>query len=177
METLVYIATSLEGYISRPEGELDWLMDDDFVDEGEDYGFAQLFKSVSCLAIDEQTFETVLHSPEWPFADKRLVVMSQHLEALPEGLPETVELFDGTPAELIKQLKRDGEKRLLLDGGSLIREFTTAALVDRFILTRIPVLIGSGVPLFGALQRDLKLKHIRTQSYPSGLVQSEYIKR
>ena len=177
METIVYIATTLEGYITRPEGELDWLIDPDFVDEGEDYGFTKLLDSVSCVVMGRHTFESLMNAHEWPCGNKRLVVMTQSMSELPEHTPETVELFAGEPAELVNKLALEGESKVFLDGGQLIRSFNAKGLVDRLILTRVPVLIGSGVPLFGALKTDIKWKHIRTQSYKSGLVQSEYIKK
>jgi dihydrofolate reductase len=81
----------------------------------------------------------------------------------------------GAPAEIISRLAASGASHLYVDGGITIQEFLRAGLIQRLIITRVPVLIGDGVPLFGALPGDIRLRHIATRHYPSGLVQSEYL--
>lgn len=176
METVVYIATSLDGFVAREDGALDWLMDPDYAIEGEDYGFNQVFESVSCLVMDQVTFENICQFEEWPCGDKRLIVMSKALTDLPEGLPDTVELYSGKPAALLNKLRKEGEKQVYLDGAALIHTFLKEGLVNRLILNRIPVLIGSGETLFGELKQDQKFIHKHTKAYASGLVQSEFLK-
>jgi dihydrofolate reductase len=80
----------------------------------------------------------------------------------------------GPPVEIVSQLAASGAQHLYIDGGITIQEFLRAGLIQRLIITRVPVLIGDGVPLFGALPRDIRLRHVATRHYPSGLVQSEY---
>ena len=80
----------------------------------------------------------------------------------------------GTPAEIVAKLAARGARHLYVDGGITIQRFLAAGLIQRLIITRLPVLIGSGIPLFGALPRDIALEHVATHQYRSGLVQSEY---
>jgi dihydrofolate reductase len=80
----------------------------------------------------------------------------------------------GAPAEIISRLAASGTKHIYLDGGITIQEFLRAGLVQSLTVTRVPVLIGEGIPLFGSLPHDVQLRHIATQQYAGGLVKSEY---
>lgn len=175
MKISVYIAVSLDGFIAREDGELDWLMDKDYVEEGQDYGFAEFFGQVSCLVMGRSTFEKVVSFLEWPYGDKRVVVMSRSLTALPDNMPSSVELFSGSPQALTEKLKLEGEANLYIDGGKLIQSFLQLGLIDVMTLTHIPVSIGRGIPLFGPVQDDIRFEHVRTESFATGLVQSEYL--
>lgn len=178
MKKSIYIATSLDGFIARKNGELDWLMDEAYAEEGNDYGFAAFLESVSCLVMGRNTFEMVMSFDQWAYGDTRIVVMSRSLDLLPEGAPESVGLFSGSPVELVEKLESEDERHLYVDGGQLIQSFLREGLIDSMILTRMPVLIGSGIPLFGELASDQKFQHVQTRSFKTGLVQSEYqIKR
>jgi dihydrofolate reductase len=166
----VFIGTSVDGFIARLNGDLDFLP----ADGGEPHGYAEFMASVDALVIGRKTFETVLAFPAWPYGDKRVVVLSNRpldLSAVREGI---VEQMAGPPAEIVAKLAASGAQHLYIDGGITIQGFLRAGLVQRLIITRVPVLIGEGIPLFGALPRDLRLRHIATQHYPSGLVKSEY---
>ena len=85
-----------------------------------------------------------------------------------------LEQMAGSPADIVSKLAKSGANHVYVDGGITIQRFLRAGLVHRLIITRVPVLIGEGIPLFGALPRDLRLRHVATQHYPSGLVKSEY---
>jgi dihydrofolate reductase len=166
----VFIGTSVDGFIARLNGDLDFLP----ADGGEPHGYAEFMASVDALVIGRKTFETVLAFPAWPYGDKRVVVLSNRpldLSAVREGI---VEQMAGPPAEIVAKLAASGAQHLYIDGGITIQGFLRAGLVQRLIITRVPVLIGEGIPLFGALPRDLRLRHIATKHYPSGLVKSEY---
>jgi dihydrofolate reductase len=170
MMVSVFIGTSVDGFIARPNGNFDFLP----VDGGEPHGYNEFIATVDALVIGRKTFETVLAFPAWPYGDKRVVVLgSQPLDfsAVRGG---RVEQMSGTPAEIIAKLEASGVRHVYLDGGITIQRFLRAGLVNRLIITRVPVLIGEGIPLFGSLPRDVQLKHVATQHYPSGLVKSEY---
>jgi dihydrofolate reductase len=130
--------------------------------------------SVDALVIGRKTFETVLTFPAWPYGNKRVVVLSSQPIDLSAVRDAVVEQMAGPPAEIISKLAASGAHHLYVDGGITIQRFLRAGLIDRFIITRVPVLIGDGIPLFGALPRDVSLRHVTTQHYPSGLVKSEY---
>ncbi len=169
MKVSVFIGTSLDGFIARPNGELDFLPVD-----CEPHGYEEFFASVDALVIGRKTFETVLAFPEWPYGDKRVVVLSSRALDLSKVKSGTVEQMSGDPAEIVAKLCERGIQHVYLDGGVTIQGFLRAGLVDRLIITRVPVLIGQGIPIFGTLLRDMKLQHLATRHYPSGLVQSEY---
>jgi dihydrofolate reductase len=169
MMVSVFIGTSIDGFIARPDGALDFLP----VDGGEPHGYPEFIASVDALVIGRNTYETVLAFPEWPYGDKRVVVLSSHPLDL-SGARGSVEQMSGSPAEIVSKLAATGATHLYVDGGITIQKFLRAGMVQRLIITRVPVLIGQGIPLFGALPGDVRLRHIATQQYASGLVKSEY---
>ena len=109
----------------------------------------------------------------WPYGAKRVVVLSGRPLQLPSAIGSNVEQMAGSPAEIMAGLAERGATKLYVDGGITIQRFLRAGLVDRLIITRVPVLIGEGIPLFSALPHDVRLRHVATRSFPSGLVQSE----
>jgi len=170
MMASVFIATSLDGFIARPDGALDWLPQDG----GEPHGYDEFIASVDTIVIGRKTFETVLGFPAWPYGEKRVVVLSSRpldLSVVKDGV---VEQMSGPPPEIVSRLAASGAKHAYIDGGVTIHGFLRAGLIQRLIVTRVPVLLGGGIPLFGSLPRDVRLRHVATRAYRSGLVQSEY---
>jgi dihydrofolate reductase len=170
MKVSVFVGTSVDGFIARPNGTLDFLPPGG----GEPHGYNEFIATVDALVIGRNTFETVLAFPTWPYGDKRVVVLSSRPLDFSEVRGGVVEQMSGTPAEIVAKLAASGASHLYVDGGITIQRFLRAGLVDRITITHVPVLIGEGIPLFGALPADIQLLHLRTQHYPSGLVQSEY---
>src|SRR5437588_3834029 len=169
MTASVFIGTSVDGFIARTNGDLDFLPPGG----GEPHGYDEFIASVDAIVIGRKTFETVLSLEPWPYGRKRVVVLSHgdlDLSAARGG----VEQMAGTPAEIVEKLAATGARHLYVDGGITIQGFLRAGLVARLIITRVPVLIGDGIPLFGSLPRDIRLRHVATRHFPSGLVQSEY---
>jgi dihydrofolate reductase len=170
MTVSVFIGTSLDGFIARANDDLDFLPPGG----GEPHGYDEFMASVDALVIGRKTFEKVLTFDAWPYGDKRVVVLSSRpvdLSAVEGGV---VEQMSGSPAEIVAQLAATGANHLYVDGGITIQRFLSAGQIQRLIITRVPVLIGDGIPLFGALPHDVRLRHVETRQYPSGLVQSEY---
>jgi len=170
MPVSVFVGASVDGFIARPNGELDWLP----ADGGEPHGYDEFMESVDALVIGRKTFETVLAFDAWPYGQKRVVVLSSRPIDFSAVRDAVVERMDATPEEIVTRLAARGFHHLYVDGGITIQGFLRAGLVDRLIVTRVPVLIGEGIPLFGSLPRDIRLVHVATRHYPSGLVQSEY---
>ena len=169
MKASVFIATSLDGFIARANGELDWLP----AGGGEEHGYDAFIATVDALVIGRKTYETVLSFDTWPYGGKPVYVLSTSaLAPAPPGA--AVEHLSGAPAEIVAQLAARGVGHVYVDGGITIQGFLEAGLIQRLIITRIPVLLGGGIPLFGALTRDIVLRHVGTRQYASGLVQSEY---
>jgi dihydrofolate reductase len=170
MMVSVFVGTSVDGFIARLNGDLDFLP----AGGGEPHGYDEFIASVDALVIGRKTFETVLSFATWPYGNKRVVVLSSGPVDLSVVRGGVVEQMAGPPAEIVSKLAASGAHHLYVDGGITIQRFLRAGLVQRLIITRVPVLIGEGIPLFGTLPRDLRLHHVATQHYPSGLVKSEY---
>ncbi len=173
MKATVYIATSLDGFIARPYGEIDWLGEPP-EEGGEDYGYKKFMDTVDVLVMGRNTYEKVLTFGGWPYGTKPVVVLSSRALDIPERMAKSVEAMSCPPTELVERLSNRGAKHLYIDGGKTIQRFLDAGLIQQLIITRIPVLIGSGIPLFGPLERDIKLRHIETRLFTGGLEQSEY---
>jgi dihydrofolate reductase len=170
MTVSVFVGTSLDGFIARPNGDLDWLP----VGGGEPHGYDEFIAGVDAIVIGRKSFEKVLTFGTWPYGAKRVVVLSSRPVDLSAAVDGVVEQMAGPPAGIVSQLAAQDVHHLYVDGGITIQRFLRAGLVQRLIITRVPVLIGDGIPLFGALPRDIRLRHVATRHYPSGLVQSEY---
>jgi dihydrofolate reductase len=170
----VFIATSLDGFIARKDGAIDWLVGNEQAASGEDYGYKAFFDSVDTLVMGRNSYDLVLTFPEWPYADKRVVVLSNGTPAIPERLASSVTIMAGTPTEVVQRLYADNARHLYIDGGKTIQGFLSAGLIDEMTITRIPILLGDGIPLFGQLKQDIHLEHIQTRAYKNGFVQSQY---
>ena len=170
MTASVFVGASVDGFIARADGGLDWLP----AGGGEPHGYDEFMASVDAIVIGRNTFEIVLGFDPWPYGDKRVVVLSSRPLDLSVVRGGRVEQRAGDPATIIAHLAADGAPNLYIDGGITIQRFLRAGVIERLIVTRVPVLIGDGIPLFGSLDRDVRLSHVATRSYPSGLVQSEY---
>ena len=177
MKASVYIATSLDGFIARENGALDWLPGSDGSsadNDGDDLGYSAFMDSVDVLVMGRNTYETVLSFGQWSYGDKPVVVLSSTLAEISADLPDTVMLRSCSPTELVKELEKLGAKHLYIDGGKTIQGFLNAGLIQEIFITRIPVIIGSGIPLFGPVNSDVKLQHVETHSFANGFVQSNY---
>jgi len=165
----VFVGISVDGFIARSDGSFD------FLDAGgnEPHGFEEFWASVDALVMGRKTYETALSFGTWPYGRKPVFVLStQPLASAPRGA--VVEHVSGDPRAIVAQLEARGIQHAYVDGGLTIQRFLEAGLIDRLTITRVPVLIGTGIPLFGPLSRDLKLEHVATRQFAGGLVQSEY---
>jgi dihydrofolate reductase len=170
MKVSIFCGASVDGFIARLNDDLD------FLDEGggEPHGYTEFFATVDVLVMGRRTFEKVLTFGSWPFHDKRVVVLSSSPIDLSAAGGAPVEQMSGTPEEIVSRLEASGAQHAYIDGGITVQRFLRAGMIQRLIVTRVPVLIGEGIPLFGALPHDVKLRHVATRQYASGLVQSEY---
>ncbi|HTX80059.1 MAG TPA: dihydrofolate reductase family protein [Longilinea sp.] len=170
----VFIATSLDGFIARKDGAIDWLSRPEDAIAGEDYGYQAFFDSVDTLVMGRNTFELALSFEAWPYAGKRVVVLSSGSPKIPPSLARHVEHMSGAPAEIVRWLAERGAQHVYVDGGDTIRRFLRAGLIDDLTITRLPILLGDGIPLFGPLEGDIRLQQVETTVYPNGFVQSKY---
>lgn len=173
MANMVFIATSLDGYIARVDGSIDWLTR--FTDpDGSDYGFSEFMSRVDCLLMGRLTFESVLAFPEWPYKDKPVFVLSRSLKALPEAFKGRAEIVSGPLPALVAALGARGYKNIYVDGGATIRSLLAEDLIDEITISRVPVLLGAGRPLFGPAHAELAFRHLGTEVFRDGLIKSRY---
>lgn len=172
MANIVYIATSIDGFIADKDGNLDWL---NCVENPthDDFGFAQFMQTIDAVVMGRTTFETVLSfAGDWPY-NKPVFVLSNQLQQLPEHLTN-VQLLQGDARAITQQLNAQGFTNLYIDGGKTVQGFLAENLIDELIITRIPILLGQGVPLFISNQHSLQFEHIATSIYLDALVKTHY---
>jgi dihydrofolate reductase len=164
----VFVATSIDGFIALPDGSVRWL--DAVQLDGEDYGFGAFFGTIDTLLMGRLTWETVQRLDAWPYAGKRVVVLTHRPAEGTHG-----ESFRaGEPAALLAALYAEGARRVYVDGGAVISQLVREGLVDELTLSIIPLVLGDGIRLFqGALPRRA-LRLASSHAYPSGLVQLRY---
>jgi dihydrofolate reductase len=172
MSSHVFIASSLDGYIAGPGGDIQWL-EEIPNPGGSDYGYAQFMGSIDALVMGRKTFEKVAGFPEWPYP-KPVFVLSRTLKQVPERFNGKVELFEGTPGQIIHHLGEQGYHELYVDGGEVIREFLAEDLVDTMTITWVPIVLGDGIPLFGNSTFRLQFKLMKTEEFNHHLIQAVY---
>jgi dihydrofolate reductase len=170
MKLSVFCGVSVDGFLARPNNTVD------FLDAGgqEPHGFEEFYGSVDVLVIGRKTYEFVVSYGQWLYSKKPVVVLSRRPLDFSWIKNGVVEQMSGEPAQIVAQLQARGFKHAYIDGGLTIQRFLAAGLINRLVVTRVPVLIGEGIPLFGPVPRDIVLRHVATRTYKGGLVQSEY---
>jgi dihydrofolate reductase len=169
----VFIATSLDGFIARKDGTIDWLLSRD--DPDEDHGYRDFIKDMDGLVMGRGGFEGAAAFDPWPY-DKPVIVLSKSLASspVPDRLAGRVRFMDKTPKAIMEMLAMEGWRRVYVDGGQIVQSFLRDGLIADMVVTQVPVLIGEGRPLFGPTGSDIPLTHVTTKAFPSGLVQSLY---
>lgn len=171
MKTFIYIGTSIDGFIAREDGDIDWLVKYESSEINE--SFTEYMNNIDAIVMGRATFEKVLSFQNWPY-DKKVFVLSNSLHKIPDHLKGKVEIISKRPKEVLHFLSGSGYSNIYVDGGKVIQEFLKEDYIDELIITRVPALIGKGIPLFGLLEKDLLFKHIETITYSNGLVKSHY---
>lgn len=169
----VFIATSIDGYIARKSGDIAWLVQystPSAEHEDKDCGFSRFFSEVDALIMGRNTYDVVSGFDAWPYHGKRVIVLSTSLTSV----CKQAELYNGDIACLVKQLQDDGVRHIYVDGGVTVSQFLNAGMVDRMIISTIPVILGSGIPLFSNINNDKWCRLVSSQAYSNGLVQLTY---
>jgi dihydrofolate reductase len=171
----VFIAASVDGFIARPDGDVDWLHGAEYSrpDAG-DFGYGAFMRLVDFLVMGSRTFEKVRSFSPWPYGKTPVIVLSSRNLTIPTTLQGKVRAEDLEPEELVSRLEAEGARRLYIDGGATIQRFLKAGLINELTITQIPILLGGGIPLFGSIGIELALQHERTRSYGNGFVQTTY---
>jgi dihydrofolate reductase len=174
MANYVYIAVSLDGYIAKKDGSIDWLLEIPNED-GSDYGFSEFLKNIDAVIMGRNTYEKVLTFNEWS-VDKPVFVLSNSLQSIDEKLKNKIEIIRGAPESVLTEMKARKYKNVYIDGGKTIQGFIKQGLVDVLIITRGPILLGGGYPLFGKLLTEQTYAHLKTEVLNNTLVKSYYKK-
>lgn len=168
----VFIGTSLDGFIARTNGDLDW-MQGPGGEGGGDYGYESFVARNDAIVMGRKTFDKVLTFGAWPYQKPVIVLTHRPLQTRLK-LRKKVETMEGAPKQVVDRLAKRGLLRLYVDGGQTIHGFLRAGLVHELIVSRLPILIGTGIPLFGPLEADIRLKLLETRAFLGGMVQSVY---
>ena len=181
MKCSVYIATSVDGYIATPDGGVDWLHTAGNLDAdmgSEDMGFQSYMDSVDCMIMGRKCMEMIssmnLTPEQWPYGDVRIVVLSNTVKEPPENLRGKIEMYSGDIQELILKLESSGFKHAYIDGGSTITSFVNLKLINEMTITKVPVLLGEGIPLFGKINKSVKLENAEASAFPNDFIQVKY---
>lgn len=170
MKFSVFCGVSVDGFIARKDDTLDFLD----AGGGEPHGFTEFLSTVDVLVIGRRTFEVVRKFGHFGLYGKRQIIVLSSKRLDLSSIKGKIEQASGTPQEIAAFLKKRGLKHAYIDGGITIQRFLEAGLIERITITRVPVLIGQGISLFGPLPQDIQLKHLRTKTFKGGLVQSQY---
>jgi dihydrofolate reductase len=167
----------LDGFISRPDGSIDWLNQANaLVPAGQDCGYATYMSTVDAIAMGRHTYELARSFDSWPYGETPVYVLSSTLGSLPSESPTTASLHSCKPKELAALAWSRGHRSLYIDGGKTIQAFIAASLLAEITITVIPVLLGTGRPLFGTLSTsEVWLEHVSSHGYPFGFVQNRYV--
>ncbi|MGE8723226.1 dihydrofolate reductase family protein [Leptospira terpstrae] len=168
-----FIASSLDGFIARSDGSIDWLTSNEYTLENNDLGYSSFMQGIDCIVMGRTTFETVLSFESYPFASVPVYVLTRNPEYKFES-DYPIFIFHGKLNDLTSHLEKNQFKAAYVDGGLVIQSFIKEQMLNEIIVTRIPVLLGSGLSLFGYLAQEQKLEHIQTSTFANGFVQSEY---
>ena len=182
MKCSVYIATSADGFIAKEDGSVDWLHtsgnpEADMGDDA-DMGMNNYMASVDCMIMGRKCMDTIssfnLTPEQWPYGDIKIIVLSNTVKVAPENLKGKVEMYSGDLNSLISKLENEGFKHAYIDGGTTIQQFINLKLINEMTITRAPILLGEGKPLFGKTFKDLKLEQAHATAYPNDFIQVKY---
>ena len=182
MKCSVYIATSSDGYIATQDGGVDWLHTagnpEADMSHNPDIGFNDFIASVDCMIMGRKCMDAIssfnLAPEQWPYGETKIYVLSHSMKQPPENLRGKVEMYSGDIAKLVSQLESDGFKHAYIDGGTTITAFINLQLINEMTITRAPIILGKGVPLFGELNKSIKLTNSEAIVFPNDFIQEKF---
>jgi dihydrofolate reductase len=175
MANIIYIATSLDGYIARNNGSIDWLAEIPNP-ENSDYGFSDFLDRIDAIVMGRNTFETVVGFGQWPY-NKPVFVLSSTMKEVPAAYTDKAEIVSGDIMGILETLNQKNYRNLYIDGGATIQSFVDLDLIDEMIITRVPILLGKGIPLFKESDREIKFTLENSERISKELVKNTYLKQ
>ncbi len=173
MKISAYVGTSLDGFTARTNGDFAWLSQ--FANDEAIAAYNEFIARIDAIVIGRGTFEEVLKFPTWPY-DRPVVVLSSSIKDISGMATGKATILSMPPREIVKYLATKAFSNIYIDGGTVIQAFLKEGLIDELIIAKAPIIIGSGIPLFGNGETDIPFKHIRTTVASNGLVRSYYEK-
>jgi len=182
MKCSVFIATSVDGFIAKEDGSVDWLhtAGNSEVDMGDqaDMGMNEYMSTIDCMIMGRKCMDMIssmnLTPEQWPYGDTKIIALSNTVKEVPANLKGKVEMYSGDLQALISKLENEGFKHAYIDGGTTIQAFINLKLIDQITITKAPILLGEGKPLFGKTFKDIKLEKAWTIAFPNDFVQVKY---
>ena len=188
MKCSIFIAPSVDGYIATENGGVNWLeIVGRSLSEKEassdlmkhfNISMPNYMKSVDCMIIGRKLMEVLssfnLTPEQWPYGDTRIIALSNTIKEPPLNLKNKVEIYSDSIPELIAKLEQDGYKHAYIDGGRTITSFLNLELINEMTLTLAPVLLGSGIPLFGKLKHQINLEDAQAIAFPNNFIELKY---
>jgi len=182
MKCSVYIATSADGYIATHDGGVDWLHtagnSEADMSKNPDMGFNDFIASVDCMIMGRKCMDVIssfnLTPEQWPYGDTKIFVLSNTIKEPPENLRNKVEMYSGDIEKLISQLESGGYKHAYIDGGTTITTFINLQLINEMTITKAPIILGKGIPLFGKLDKSIKLINSEATVFPNDFIQEKF---
>lgn len=182
MKCSVFIASSVDGFIAKEDGSVDWLhtAGNSDVDLGDraDMGMNEFMTTIDCMIMGRKCMDTIsnmnLSADQWPYGDIKIIVLSNTVKEAPGNMKDKVEMYSGKLETLINKLENKGFKHAYIDGGTTIQQFINLKMINEITLTLAPVLLGEGKALFGKTFKDIKLHKAQATAYPNDFIQVKY---
>ena len=172
----VFIATSLDGYIAGPNGEVDWLHAIPNPEQ-DSMGYDTFMSNIDAIVMGRKTFETVSSFDiAWPY-QKTVYVLSREMKSVPSDYRDKVKLVRGSLNEILSQIHSNQHYRLYIDGGTTIQSFLNEDRIDEMIITTIPILLGRGIPLFSHMRKRLEFECVSSRLYLDCIVQNHFVRK
>ena len=176
MSNIVFIATSLDGYIADKDGGLDWLQSIPNP-ENLDMGWVDFIERIDAIVMGRNTFDMVCSFDcDWPYS-KPVFVLSNSMKSIPDEYEGKAEPIKGSLSAVIETIHQKGHKHLYIDGGLTVQGFLKEDLIDEMVITVIPTLLGGGTPLFGELPKQMEFEHLKTEVFLNAIVQNHYLRK
>lgn len=188
MKCSIFIAPSVDGYIATEDGGVHWLETAGRpVSKAEEsselmnhfnMSMSNFMQNIDCMIIGRKLMNVLssfnLTPEQWPYGNTKIIALSNTVKEPPENLKDRVQMYSGTIPELIITLDKEGYKHAYVDGGMVITAFLNLQLINEMTLTLAPVLLGSGIPLFGKLDKHIKLEDAQATAFPNNFIEMKY---